>query len=137
MPDNHPPWDQVPGVIGVGTDLLETRRMDRVWQRHGERFAQRILTAPEQALWQQRKQSLNFLAKQFAAKEALAKALGTGIAAGVGFQEMCVLRDERGCPYVRFQGRAAERLASLGGQQGLISLSDDAGFVLAFALITR
>ena len=129
-------FHEVGGVVSVGTDLLEARRIEAVWQRHGERFAHRILTVDEQVLWQQRGCSLNFLAKQYAAKEALAKALGTGIAAGVGFQELSVLRDKRGAPVVTVLDRAAERMAQLGGQRALLSLSDDAGLILAFALIS-
>ncbi len=129
--------DNTPGVVGIGTDLLAVERIEPVWQRHGERFARRILTEPEYQLWCQRERNLNFLAKQFAIKEALAKALGTGIAAGVGFQELCVLRDDRGAPFARLSGRAKERMLQLQGRQASVSLSDDAGFVLAFAVITR
>jgi len=128
--------EDTPGVVGAGTDLLAVERIEPVWQRHGERFARRILTEPEYQLWLQRHRSLNFLAKQFAVKEALAKALGTGIAAGVGFQELCVLRDARGAPYARLSGRAQERMLFLGGKSASVSLSDDAGFILAFAVIT-
>lgn len=123
-------------VIGIGTDLLEACRIETVWKRHGERFAHRILTPAEILLWRQRHNSLNFLAKQFAAKEALSKALGTGIAVGVGFQELEVLRDGRGAPIVSLYGRAESTLVRLGGSKALVSLSDDAGLILAFAVIS-
>ena len=86
------------GVVGIGTDLLDSQRMLAAWQRRGERLIERFLTPAEQALWQQRGQAINFVAKQFAAKEALAKALGTGIAKGIGFQQLEVLRDQQGAP---------------------------------------
>ena len=135
QPDVTATLMKVEGVVSVGTDLLESQRIERTWQRHGERFARRILTPSEQTLWQQRQRSLNFLAKQYAAKEALAKALGTGIAKGVGFQEMTVLREESGAPIVTLNGRARERMHQLGGQRALLSLSDDAGLILAFAVL--
>lgn len=104
--------------------------------RHGERFVQRILTVQEQQLYRQRRCSLNFLAKQFAAKEALAKALGTGIAKGIGFQQLEVLRDEQGAPQVHLHGAAQQRLAQLGARQALVSLSDEGSLVLAFAALS-
>lgn len=82
-------------MLAIGTDLLDSTRIEKVMRRHGERFVQRILTANEQQIYQQRQQSVNFLAKQFAAKEALAKALGTGIAKGISFQQLEVLRDQQ------------------------------------------
>ena len=124
-------------AVGVGTDLLAVSRIEAVLERTGERFVRRILTAAERELWQQRRGSANFLAKQFAAKEAIAKALGTGIGAGVSFQQMEVLRSAAGAPEVRLSGAAAAHLARLGGEQVLLSLSDDNGLILAFAVLSR
>jgi len=129
-------FQQVPGVIAIGTDLLDSRRIEQALARHGERFVQRILTPAEQALYRSRANPLNFLAKQYAAKEALAKALGTGIAKGVGFQQLQVLRDDLGAPHVLLQGAAAERLQALGGQRALVSLSDEGEWIQAFALLS-
>ncbi|MCD8522735.1 MAG: holo-ACP synthase [Saccharospirillaceae bacterium] len=129
-------FQQVPGVIAIGTDLLDGRRIEQALARHGERFVQRILTPAEQALYRSRANPLNFLAKQYAAKEALAKALGTGIAKGVGFQQLQVLRDDLGAPHVRLYGAAAERLQALGGQRALVSLSDEGDWIQAFALLS-
>lgn len=129
-------FQQVPGVIAIGTDLLDGRRIEQALARHGERFVQRILTPAEQALYRSRANPLNFLAKQYAAKEALAKALGTGIAKGVGFQQLQVLRDDLGAPQVRLYGAAEERLQALGGQRALVSLSDEGDWIQAFALLS-
>ncbi len=127
---------QVPGVIAIGTDLLDGKRIHQAVERHGERFVQRILTPAEQVLYRSRANPLNFLAKQYAAKEALAKALGTGIAKGVGFQQLEILRDELGAPQVLLHAAAAERLRVLGGQRALVSLSDEGDWIQAFALLS-
>ena len=127
---------KVPGVIAIGTDLLDSSRIGQALERHGERFVQRILTPAEQTLYRSRANPLNFLAKQYAAKEALAKALGTGIAKGVGFQQLEILRDELGAPQVLLHAAAAERLRVLGGQRALVSLSDEGDWIQAFALLS-
>lgn len=123
------------GVIGIGTDLLAESRISAIVGRQPVKFAQRILTVAELSIWAQHPQPNNFLAKQFAAKEALSKALGTGIAAGVNFKHMEVLRDQQGAPYVVLSGAAAQRMQMLGATRALISLSDDQGLIQAFALI--
>ena len=124
------------GVVGVGTDLIRESRLQGSLDRHGERFARRILTEAERLLWQQRRCSVNFLAKQYAAKEALAKALGTGIAKGVGFQQLEVLRNGQGAPYAVLHGAARERLEALGGRRAWISLTDDDQMIQAFAVLS-
>jgi holo-[acyl-carrier protein] synthase len=124
-----------PGVVGIGTDLMAVSRIEDAYRSLGERFAKRILTEKELELWDQRSQSCNFLAKQFAAKEALSKALGTGIASGVTFQNMEVLRDEAGKPKVILSGKASERMIAIGGSAAFLSLSDDQGMILAFSVI--
>lgn len=136
-PTLHSLSGRVAGVVAVGTDLLDAGRIEQAVARHGQRFVQRILTPAEQQLYCQRAQPLNFLAKQFAAKEALAKALGTGIAQGVGFQQLEILRDGAGAPQVQLYGVALQRLQQLGAQQALVSLSDEGALILAFALLSR
>lgn len=129
------PFPQLSKVVAIGTDLLDSRRIEQSLARFGQRFVERILTADERLIYQKRQQSVNFLAKQFAAKEALAKALGTGIAKGVGFQELEILRNEQGTPYVNLYAGAALKLAELGADRALVSLSDEGTLVLAFALL--
>ena len=123
-------------VVGIGTDMIHQSRIEQALERHGERFARRILTPAERLLWQQRRCSANFLAKQYAAKEALAKALGTGIAKGVGFQQLQVLRNDQGAPVVELFDGALQRLHSRGGQTAMISLTDDGGLIMAFAVLS-
>ncbi|MFC3681021.1 holo-ACP synthase [Bacterioplanoides pacificum] len=130
-------FPQAQGIIGIGTDLLDVSRIEQAYQRHGERLVRRFLTPAEQQVWQQRHQSINYLAKRYAAKEALAKALGTGIAKGVGFQQLEVLSDRQGAPRVNLYQAALLRMQQLGGRQAFISLSDEGPWIQAFAVISR
>jgi holo-[acyl-carrier protein] synthase len=122
-------------AIGIGTDLLDQRRIARLLEKPNERFSQRILTADELILWVQKSHCVNFLAKRFAAKEAISKALGTGIAQGISFQHMNIYSDALGKPVVELSGAALERAKILGGEQVLLSLSDEGEMVLAFAVL--
>jgi len=130
-------FPQAQGIVGIGTDLLDVSRIEQAYQRHGERLVKRFLTPAEQQVWQQRHQSINYLAKRYAAKEALAKALGTGIAKGVGFQQLEVLNDRQGAPRVNLYQAALLRMQQLGGRQAFISLSDEGPWIQAFAVISR
>lgn len=123
------------GAKGIGTDLLDQRRIARLIEKPNERFSQRILTADELILWAKKSHSINFLAKRFAAKEAISKALGTGIAQGIGFQQMNIYADALGKPVVELSGAALERIEALGGEQVLLSLSDEGEMILAFAVL--
>jgi len=77
-------------TIAIGTDIVEIQRIASALERQGDKFVQRILTESEIAEYQARGNSVAFLAKRFAAKEAIAKALGTGIGRGISFQHMIV-----------------------------------------------
>ncbi len=121
---------------GIGTDLLDQRRIASVFDKQGKRFAQRILTPEELTVWESRDQSVNYLAKRFAAKEAIAKALGTGIAKGISFQQMTITSDEAGKPVVTLSGQALIRAKGLGGEQIMLSLSDEGDMILAFAILS-
>jgi len=84
-------------IKGIGVDVLEIVRVENVYARHGERFIERILTEREKLEFHQRKNKANYLAKQFAAKEAIAKSFGTGIGA-ISFKSIEVLRTDQGQP---------------------------------------
>ncbi len=100
-------------IIGIGTDLCDARRIARVLERHPERFLARVFTPAERRRAEARPASLHgTLAKRFAAKEACAKALGTGIR-GIRWREMEVVNLPGGQPTLRLTGGAAERLARL------------------------
>ena len=123
-------------TIAIGTDIVEIQRIANVLERQGDKFVQRILTESEIAEYQARGNSVAFLAKRFAAKEAIAKALGTGIGRGISFQHMIVSNNSEGAPQVELQANAAERLKQLGGTNVLLSLSDEKNTALAYVVIT-
>ena len=124
-------------IIGVGTDLVSIDRIARVLARHPQRFVGRILSEAEQARFDTFEIGLGrsaYVAKQFAAKEAVSKALGTGMREGVQFNRIEVLRNSAGQPSVKLLREALMKAASLGVQRWHLSLSDEAGFVVSVAI---
>lgn len=124
-------------MIAVGTDIVKIERIEAVVGRQGERFVQRILTPAELAEYRASSRGLHLLAKRFAAKEAVAKALGTGIGRGVSWQDILVHHDAHGAPLVTLSGGALEVASRLGGDRVLVSLSDEDAYVVAFAVLCR
>jgi holo-[acyl-carrier protein] synthase len=100
-------------IIGVGSDLCDVRRIERVIDRHGERFLARIFTAAERAKAERRANRFETYAKRFAAKEACAKALGTGLRAGVFWRDMGVVNLPSGRPTMKLTGGALRRLQAI------------------------
>jgi holo-[acyl-carrier protein] synthase len=123
-------------TIAIGTDIVEIKRIADALERQGDKFLQRILTDSEIAEYRGRGNSVAFLAKRFAAKEAVVKALGTGIGGGISFQHMIVSNNAEGAPQVELQENAADRLKQLGGTKVLLSLSDEKNYALAYVAIT-
>lgn len=110
-------------IVGTGIDLTEIERIQNSVDRYGERFLNRVYTAAEQAYCLRKKKSAESFAARFAAKEAGAKALGTGISHGVNWLEIEVIREPSGRPTLRFHGRAAERAAQMGVNHASLSLT--------------
>ena len=123
-------------VIGIGTDIVEIERISDVLNRQGDKFVERILTESEQEQYQQSHQKAAFLAKRFAAKEAVAKALGTGIGHRVSFQDMVITNDVKGAPQISLSGGAAKILAKKEGSVVLISISDERDYAIAYAVLS-
>lgn len=121
-------------IIGIGTDMVLVSRIEAVLGRQGERFAARILTPEELARFRAHGQPARYLAKRYAAKEAILKALGTGLAKGMSWQHMQIDNDTLGAPHVVLSGVALQRLQQGGGGRMLLSLSDEREQALAFAL---
>lgn len=119
-----------PGLFSVGVDIIEIERIEAVWRRHGERFLQRVYTPAERAYCRGR---VPELAARFAAKEAISKALGTGMR-GIAWKEMEILGDERGKPLVRLHGQARARAEELGLSEFAISLSHSRDYAVAFVM---
>ena len=110
-------------ILGLGTDLIEIERIERSIRRFGERFLERVYTAGEIAYCLRKRSAAESFAARFAAKEAGAKALGTGISRGVAWTEIEVRRRPGEAPTLHWSGRAAERAAALGIRRVSLSLS--------------
>lgn len=123
-------------IFGIGTDIVRIARVDASLQRHGERFAARILAERERAAFETSADAARFLAKRFAAKEAFGKALGTGVAVPATLHAVGVDHDALGKPVFSYDARLAEYLAER-GLNAHLSLSDETEYVVAFALIER
>lgn len=100
-------------IIGIGSDLIDIRRIEQVLERHGERFVARVFTATESARAERRANRAATYAKRYAAKEACAKALGTGLRAGVFWRDMGVVNEPSGRPTLHLTGGALSRLQAL------------------------
>lgn len=122
-------------MIGVGTDIIEIDRVRAVYERHGMRFAERILVAAERETMAATNTPWRYLAKRFAAKEAIAKCLGTGIGRDLGWQDMSIGRDGAGAPLVQLSPRGSALARSRGGSQVLISIADERAYAVAFAVL--
>jgi holo-[acyl-carrier protein] synthase len=100
-------------IIGIGSDLIDVRRIEKVIERHGDRFLDRIFTDTERARAERRAKRTETYAKRFAAKEACSKALGTGIRAGVWWRDMGVVNLPSGRPTMALTGGALARLQAI------------------------
>ncbi len=115
-------------VLGLGTDLIETKRIQESMDRFGERFLERIFTAGEIAYCSRKKRNAaESFAARFAAKEAGAKALGTGISRGVSWKEFEVKREASGRPSLHLSGRAAELAEAMGVRRVQLSTNPQPG----------
>ncbi|TCV92206.1 holo-ACP synthase [Biostraticola tofi] len=122
-------------ILGLGTDIVEIGRIEAVVARSGDRFARRILSDGEWALFCRHQQPVRFLAKRFAVKEAAAKAFGTGIRNGLAFAQFEVVNDSLGKPGLRFHARAAELAIELGVKSVHVTLADERHYACATVII--
>lgn len=120
---------------GIGTDIVSIQRVSNAMKRT-EGFAERILTEYELEKMRSCRDQASYLAKRFAAKEAVVKALGTGIAKGIVWHQIEISNDSDGAPLVRLTGAAEERMKSLGATRCLLSLSDEKESAVAFVIIS-
>ena len=122
-------------IVGIGTDIAEIIRFERAYLRWGERFASRILHDDDMRSFPAAANKFRFLAMRFAAKEATAKALGTGFKQGVAPRQIGVVHERSGKPNLVVNGRAAELFAEKCVVVGHVSLSDDGGFAVAMVVL--
>ena len=127
-------------IIGLGSDIVDVRRIAKVIERHGERFLARIYTRVERAKAEQRANTVETYAKRFAAKEACAKALGTGFRRGVFWRDMGVVNLSSGRPTMKLTGGALARLMAITPQGCAaridVSLTDEGPTAQAIVLIS-
>ncbi len=123
-------------MIAIGTDIVRIARIAEVVERQGQRFVSRILRPEEMHEYQAHREPARLLAKRFAAKEAVAKCLGTGIGRGVSWQDIEITHDDNGAPGVRLSGGALAAAGALGGTRVMLSLADESDCVVAFAALS-
>ena len=121
-------------ILGIGTDLVQIDRVATALARWGEKFASKILAESELAQFRLNPNAA-FLAKRFAAKEAVAKALGTGMRLGVNFPQIAVVGKPGYRPEIYMTGAAAERARSMGVKVSHLSISDEQEYALAFVVL--
>jgi holo-[acyl-carrier protein] synthase len=123
-------------VIGIGTDIASIARFQENIDKHGERFVDKILSEHEKPFYKQSNQKAQYLASRFAAKEALAKALGTGFRDGLIMPQIAILSNEIGRPYFEISGKAEALAKDLGVQTLHLSISHEKEFALAFVILS-
>lgn len=121
-------------VVSIGTDIVAVARIEAVLQRHPEAFPRRILHEDELTRFLALGRSVPYLARRFAAKEAISKALRCGIGT-VGWRDLRISNDPAGAPVATLLGNALARLEELGGRHIHVTLSDEREYVVAFAVI--
>ena len=124
-------------IFGIGTDIVEYARIAAVYARHGERFAQRVLSQTELPELHGHAYPARLLAKRFAAKEAFAKAVGSGLRHPVSLHSISIVHDTLGKPKLRFDTPLHDHLIRLGVSGHHLSISDERGMVVAFVVLER
>jgi holo-[acyl-carrier protein] synthase len=124
-------------IFGIGTDILEVRRIEETYARFGSRFVERLLMPEELAMFRAGRHAVRFLAMRFAAKEAIVKAMGTGFANGMWIRDAGVKPNRLGRPEIIFSERGRRLCESMGIGEAHLTLSDEAGLVVAVAVLMR
>ena len=122
-------------IFGVGTDIVELSRIQASYDRFGEHFVQRILMEEELELFRKSKWPVRFLAMRFAGKEAAVKAMGTGFRHGIWLRDVGITNNDWGRPLIIWSERGLGVCERLGIGAGHVSLTDDAGLIIAFAVV--
>ena len=122
-------------IYGVGTDIVNIERVKKILSKNRDGFVQRVLSEHEQALFTNKADSAAYCAKRFAAKEAFAKALGTGIGRVVSFQDLTVRNNENGKPYFIPSEKLRQFLVEKNIKQAHLSISDESKNAIAFVVL--
>jgi holo-[acyl-carrier protein] synthase len=124
-------------IFGIGVDVLEAKRITKTLERFGERFTDHLLMPEERVQLLRTKRPARFIAMRFAAKEAIVKAMGTGFAHGVWIRDVGVVQNAWGKPEVVYSERGERVRRGLGVGDGHVTLTDEAGLVVAVAVLMR
>jgi len=124
-------------IAGVGIDIVEHKRVARIHERYGEKFARRILDELEMEEYRIVSSKVRLLAKRFAAKEAASKALGTGFSRGISLNMICIRHDSNGRPLLEFYAKASEYASTLGIITKWLSISDEENYSTAMVVLEK
>jgi holo-[acyl-carrier protein] synthase len=124
-------------IFGIGVDVLEAARIEKVYRKYGEHFLNRLLMPGERAQLARTKRTERFLAMRFAAKEAIVKAMGTGFAHGIWIRDIGVVQNKWGKPEVVYSERGEKMRRELGIGDGHVTLTDEAGLIVAVAVLEK
>ena len=127
----------LPGISGVGIDIIEIERIEKAVQRSGERFLQRVFTAAERSYCENKRQPHSSYAARFAAKEAVLKALGTGLSSGASFTDVEVYQKSGGAPGINLYNNTAKLAEEKGITEIAISLSHNHNQAIAVAIAQK
>ena len=122
-------------IYGIGTDLVDIERVEKILLKNRDGFVKRVLSEHEQALFTNKADSAAYCAKRFAAKEAFAKALGTGIGRVVSFQDLTVRNNENGKPHFIPSEKLRQFLVEKNIKQAHLSISDESNNAIAFVVL--
>lgn len=122
-------------IFGVGTDVVEVSRIQATFDRFGDHFVKRLLMEEELELFRRTKWPVRFLAMRFAGKEAAVKAMGTGFRHGMWLRDVGIVNNDWGRPLIIWSERGQKLCNDMGIGGGHVSLTDDAGLVIAFAVV--
>jgi holo-[acyl-carrier protein] synthase len=122
-------------IFGIGVDVLEAARVKKLYDRYGEHFVERLLMPGERAQLGKTRRTERFLAMRFAAKEAIVKAMGTGFAHGIWIRDVGVVQNAWGKPEVVYSPRGEKVRRKLGIGNGHVTLTDEAGLIVAVAVL--
>jgi|SRR5579872_1144711 len=124
-------------IYGIGVDVLEMRRITKTLEKFGSRFTDHLLMPAERAQLARTQRPARFIAMRFAAKEAIVKAMGTGFAHGVWIRDVGVVQNSWGKPEVVYSERGEQVRRGLGVGEGHVTLTDEAGLIVAVAVLMK